>query len=269
MKHLIGGGRYIIEVPSPKQNSKDLDGSLRTFADKYRKVFDAGHCISIPDNPMGHLAFQGVELIEELGLPVSAEQVLIHINTFHTKNHLNMVLATCLKLGINQLLIISGDGSERLPRLKPDDLGTEDTATVTSIELINYIRRTHPGKFIIGAAFNQYEPKEYEHEKMRKKIEAGAGFIISQPVLGDQAEIRALEDLYGLPVFIEAWMSKNLNLLADCIGYDIPPETVYDPMEGLKNLHAGYPRFGVYLAILGFKTQFPLLAGLGIEEGTR
>jgi methylenetetrahydrofolate reductase (NADPH) len=215
---------------------------------------------------MGHLAFQGVELIEELALPVNNEQVLIHLNTFHTKNHLNMVLATCLKLGINQLLIISGDGSERLPRLKPDDLGIDGAATVTSIELIDYIHRTHPGKFVIGAAFNQYEPKEYEHEKMRKKIKSGAGFIITQPVLGEQEEIRALETAYGLPVFIEAWMSKNLDLLADCIGYDIPPETVYDPMDSLQKLHTGYPRFGVYLAILGFKTQFPLLADLRTRE---
>ena len=62
-----------------------------------------------------------------------------------------------------------------------------------------------------------------------------------------------------MPVIVEAWMSKKLYLLSDAVGYEIPEDTQYDPVETLKALHEIYPSCGVYLALLGFKTQYPLL----------
>jgi methylenetetrahydrofolate reductase (NADPH) len=56
-------------------------------------------------------------------------------------------------------------------------------------------------------------------------------------------------------------MSKKLHLLSDCVGYTIPEDTPYDPMANLKELQSIYSGFGMYLAMLGMKTQFPLLKG--------
>ena len=68
-------------------------------------------------------------------------------------------------------------------------------------------------------------------------------------------------DLLGLPVFVECWMSKKLHLLSECVGYTIPEDTPYDPMANLKELQATYAGCGMYLAMLGMKTQFPVLKG--------
>jgi methylenetetrahydrofolate reductase (NADPH) len=133
--------------------------------------------------------------------------------------------------------------------------------TVTSVELLRYIDREHPGRFTCGVAFNPYEPQDAEIEKMRRKADAGASFIITQPIIGRDDRLAGLAP-FPLPVILDAWMSKKLHLLSECVGHEIPEGTPYDPMENLRELRRNYPDYGLYLAILGFKTQYPLLPGI-------
>ena len=187
---------------------------------------------------------------------------MIHLNTFHTKKALDEILGTAQKMGCKYLLAISGDGSERLTRLTPDALGLT-VNTVTSVELLRYIKHAYPGVFTCGVAFNPYEPQDRELEKMRRKVEAGAEFICTQPVIGHNDRIGALKP-FGLPVIIDAWMSKKLHLLSECVGYNIPEDTPYDPLSNLRELRRNYPDCGLYLALLGFKTQFPVLKDIWV-----
>jgi methylenetetrahydrofolate reductase (NADPH) len=156
--------------------------------------------------------------------------------------------------------VVSGDGSQRLHRLEPEEVGI-DCKTVTSVELLRTIDREYPGRFVSGVAFNPYEPQDAEIEKMKRKAAAGARFIITQPILGRDDRVDALRP-FGLPVILDAWMSKKLHLLSECVGHEIPEGTPYDPLENLKELRRNYPDYGLYLAILGFKTQYPLLPTL-------
>lgn len=248
---------YHVEVLTPKQNSEKLEEDIQTFEQKYRRVLEEGHTVCLTDNPMGMLSFQGTEMIEELGLPVVGERVMIHLNTFHTKPDLDKILGCCLAKGIRNLLVISGDGSERLPRLKGSDIGVT-VESVTSVELLGYIEREYPGKFHMGVAFNPYEPQDHEIEKLKRKVAAGAKFIITQPVIEKHDALANLAP-FALPVILECWMSKKLSLLSQCVGYEIPEGTPYDPLGNLKTLITNYPACGFYLAILGFKTQLPLI----------
>lgn len=54
-------------------------------------------------------------------------------------------------------------------------------------------------------------------------------------------------------------MSKKLHLLSDAVGYQIPEDTEFDPIATLMMLHELYPKCGVYLSLLGFKTQYHLI----------
>jgi methylenetetrahydrofolate reductase (NADPH) len=257
MQDHIARKMYHIEVLTPKQNSEKLEEDIQNFEVKYRRVLDEGYTVCITDNPMGLLSFQGTEMIAELGLPVKTEQVMLHLNTFHTKPDLDNILNTCCEKGIRNLLVISGDGNERLPRLKGSDVGFA-VESVTSVELLRYIERAYPGQFHMGVAFNPYEPQDHEVEKMKRKVDAGARFVITQPII-EQHEALANLAPFGLPVVVECWMSKKLSLLSQCVGYEIPEGTPYDPLGNLKTLITRYPTFGFYLAILGFKTQLPLI----------
>ncbi len=262
MQHHIDQKMYHVEILPPKQETETLMADLELFAQKYSRVMESGYCACITDNAMGHLAFQGTEIIEEMDLAVYPEQIMIHLNTFHTKTDLHQILDTCKNRGIKYLLVVSGDGSDRLPKLQPADVGAEGrVASVTSVELMEYIQRQYPNTFVMGVAFNPYEPPEHEFEKLERKLSAGASFIITQPIIEQNAVVDELLQKYGhLPIFIEAWMSKKLYLLSEAVGYPIPEDTQYDPIETLKKLHKLYPMCGVYLSLLGFKTQYPLIA---------
>ena len=262
MKDYLKEKLYHVEILPPKQNSAKLDDDLERFASKYEQVMEAGYIACITDNAMGNLSFQGTELIEELSLDVPDGQVSIHLNTFHTKEDLDAILGICVDKGIVDILIVTGDGSERLPKLEPSDIGATGVESVTSVELLGYIEREYPGKFHLGVAFNPYEPKDHEFEKMKRKVEAGAKYIITQPVIEKHELVDELMKTHEMPVIVEAWMSKKLHLLSDAVGYEIPEDTPYDPIDNLKTLHANYPSSGVYLALLGFKTQYPQLSSI-------
>jgi methylenetetrahydrofolate reductase (NADPH) len=98
---------------------------------------------------------------------------------------------------------------------------------------------------------------------MQRKMKAGAAFIITQPLIEKNEVVdRLLEKYPEVPLIIEAWMSKKLHLLSEAVGYEIPENTEYDPISTLKMLHKLYPGCGVYLSLLGFKTQYDLIKGI-------
>jgi methylenetetrahydrofolate reductase (NADPH) len=253
----------LVEILTPSQSDEEFEKALETFAERYRTALDRDFVVSVPDNPMGIVHFQLTDIITELGLPVKADQVLMHVNTCHRKQDLDAALKTAQAIGIRNLLVVTGDGSERLPKLKPEALGMAANA-VTSVELLQYVHREFPGVFHTGVAFNQYEPHEHEMEKMQRKIAAGAAFVITQPYINDgngHSDLTFLSQFH-LPVALGVWMSRKLHLLAECVGYPIPEDTAYDPMTNLDYAHHRYPGWSLYLALLGFKTQLPLVKSL-------
>lgn len=259
MKSDIENKNYHIELLTPKQNTEKLEADLEAFTEKFNHLMDAGYVACITDNPMGIPSFQATDVITELGLTPKPGQFSLHLNTFHTLEELHKILDIAQTLAVKDILVISGDGNERMAKLQPAALGLTCNA-VTSVELVAYIRKTYPGVFALGVAFNPYEPQDHEVEKLHRKIDAGAEFICTQPVLGKDERVLGLAK-FGLPVFVECWMSKKLHLLSECVGYTIPEDTPYDPMVNLKELQSVYKGFGMYLAMLGYKTQFPLLKG--------
>ncbi|MBR1496999.1 MAG: methylenetetrahydrofolate reductase [Oscillospiraceae bacterium] len=261
MKNHIEEKRYHIEIIPPKHNTEDLEKDMETFAEKYNRVMESGYCACITDNAMGRMAFQGHEMISELELPVNPEQVMIHLNTFHSKEKLIETLDTLKDLGVKYILVVSGDGGANMNRLEPKDIGS-DALTVTSVELVKFIRANYPD-FVLGVAFNPYEPEEAEFAKMERKLAAGATFIITQPILGKNGVFDKLLEKYpDIPIIAEAWMSKRAYLLSDVVGYEIPTDADYDPVATLKELVKNYPQCGFYLSILGFKTQYPLIGDI-------
>ncbi len=254
-------GKYTlhIEMTPPKQNSQKLEEDLERFAERFERIQESGFIASITDNAMGRLAFQTYEMIDELDLVPRPDQVLIHLNTFHTKEVLDHILDHAKAHGIRNILALTGDGSEKMYKLEPEELEAPEAKVTTSVELIRYIRKHYPD-FIVGAAFNPYEPPESEFAKLDRKIAAGAAYVITQPIVGRDEQVDRLRREYpDLPVIVECWMSKKLYLLADIMEKDIPEDFPYDPMAELENLRTLYPDCSNYLAMIGYKTQYPVI----------
>lgn len=248
-----------IEMIPPKHATKKLAEDLALFKEKIERYMEHGFTASITDNAMGNLAFQATEVIEALGVKAKPDQVLIHLNTFHEKAELNRILETARRLGIRNFLTVTGDGSDKMHKLLPEELEADDVTVTTSVELIKYIRKHYP-EFVIGAAFNPYEPAEDEFAKLDRKLKAGATYVITQPVVGRNEQLdRLVRDYPDLPVIVEVWMSKKLYLLSDVFGRPIPEDEPYDPMQALEDVKKAYPRYGNYLALLGYKTMYPAI----------
>jgi methylenetetrahydrofolate reductase (NADPH) len=267
-----------IELVTPKHNTPDFEGDMEKFAGRYQLFSENHMVICIPDNPMSNISYMGTEMIEALELPVAPENLLLHLNTFHRKTEekydpgkdqneqdFNILVEHAAALGIKYLLCVSGDGSERLHRLQPEDLGYDPAKvkTVTSVQLLEYLNRAYPGVFTMGVAFNHYEPFAAEMEKLQQKIAAGAAFIITQPVIlfesGDPAltmanrnlrEMLKYADDQGIQVILGAWISAKLAyLIPECIGYDVDFGN-FSPDENLRAIRETYPERRLYYSMI-------------------
>ena len=184
---------YIIELLTPKQSDEDFETKLEEFSQKYKRILDEGATVSICDNPLGNIHFTAMEVVGFLHLAFPPERTLLHLNSFHRKVDFDGFLREAHERGLKYILVVSGDGSPRLPRLEPEELGIT-AKTVTSVEMLRYIESEYPGHFSCGVAFNQYEPLAHEREKLRRKIDAGARFVITQPVIGREESVAALQE---------------------------------------------------------------------------
>jgi methylenetetrahydrofolate reductase (NADPH) len=274
--------KHCIELVTPRQDSQDLDTDMMKFDERYRLFMEKDMAICITDNPLGNLSFMGPEIIDAMELPVKGENIVVHLNTFHRKTDeawdpareqneqdLDIILQHAQTLGIQYLLCVSGDGSERLPRLNPEDLdyNPDKVKTITSVQLMEHIYDNYSG-FICGVAFNQYEPADEELEKLQRKFDAGARFIITQPVAMDTASdprigeanktleaMLKMADDNDVQVILEAWISKKLApLMAECVGYDIHFGD-FDPWHNLQEIRNRYSERMLYLSmVFGPKT---------------
>jgi methylenetetrahydrofolate reductase (NADPH) len=258
---------YIIELLTPKRSPGDGAGSLLDrFAERYQMIMNAGCGVSIPDNPMGQPRLGALESMMRRGIAVDPAKVVMNLNTFHTKTELDHMLRTAAEAGLRYILVVRGDGGPLLPKLDAKQIGGQKSVT-TSMDLIRYINHAYPGQFVTGAAFNPYRPMPFESDRMVQKIDAGAKFVVTQPIIGKNAHVSDLLDV-KIPVVVEAWMSPKIDLLYKSVGQTQDAQAeAYDPVDNLKALHRAYPNSCVYLSMLSFKQDWqqmlPKLAASG------
>ena len=152
---------YLIELLSPKRSADDqFEALLDRFAERYRRIIDAGCGVSIPDNPMGQPRLGALESFDLRDLSVDSNKVVMNLNTFHTKNELDGLLRKAAKASLKYILVVRGDGGPLLPKLDAKSIGGSKSVA-TSIDLIRYINHEFSGQFITGAAFNPYNPMPF------------------------------------------------------------------------------------------------------------
>ena len=250
---------YLVELLSPKRSNDDqFDSLLDRFAERYRRIIDAGFGVSIPDNPMGQPRLGALESFDLRNLSVDSDKVVMNLNTFHTKSELDGLLQKAAKVNLKYILVVRGDGGPLLPKLEAKSIGGS-RSVATSIDLIRYINKEYSGQFITGAAFNPYSPMSFELDRMKQKIDAGAKYAVTQPVIGKDKSVDKLKDL-NITIVVEAWMSENIDLLNRSVGKQMDEKAEnYDPIENLKALHTFYPECNVYLSMLSFKQDWQVI----------
>ena len=186
---------------------------------------------------------------------MDTEKLVMNLNTFHTKRELDGLLEKAAKAGLKYILVIRGDGGPLLPKLDPKSIGGK-FSVATSIDLIRYINKEYPNQFMTGAAFNPYKKMPLELDRLKQKIESGAKYVVTQPILGKDENVDSLSDL-DITIVVEAWMSNNIDLLYKSVGKEKNEKAkTFNPIESLKALHEYYPECCVYLSMLSFEQDW-------------
>jgi len=205
LQEKLAAGEFVVSVeldpPKGLNPAKILEGAAL--------LQEAGvHCINIADSPMARVRMSCLALArliqDHLGI-----ETIIH---FTTRDRNLMALQSELlgahALGIRNILALSGD-----PLRVGDYPNTTGVWDVDSIGLIQVIRGMNEGhdaagssigaksSFHIGSALNLNmtdEQTEPEVEKYSRKIEAGAQFMMTQPIY-EPAPLMRFLDRVGKP----------------------------------------------------------------------
>ncbi|EJL41267.1 bifunctional homocysteine S-methyltransferase/5,10-methylenetetrahydrofolate reductase [Brevibacillus agri] len=201
------GTTIIVEFDPPR----DLDAEQ--FLDGCCELHKAGaDAITLADNSLATVRMSNMAL-GALMKNRHGIDPLLHIacrdrNLIGQQSHLMGLHA----LGIDQILVITGD-----PSRFGDLPGASSVFDVTSFDLIRMVKQLNEGvsfsgrplkqkaQFIVGAAFNpNVRNMAAAVARLEKKVEAGADYIMTQPVY-DVESIRQVHEAtkhIGIPVFI-------------------------------------------------------------------
>jgi methionine synthase / methylenetetrahydrofolate reductase(NADPH) len=253
----VKSGRTIIcEFDPPK----DLD--ISQFLLGAQQLHRAGvDSITMADNSlatarMSNLAL-GAILKDRLGIDPLLHVACRDRNLLGQQSHLMGMHA----LGIDQILVITGD-----PTRIGDLPGASSIYDLTSIDLIRMVKQLNEGlsfsgrqlkqkaRFVVGAAFNPHVRNlDAAVKRLMKKVEAGADFIMTQPVYDEQGALNLYEATkgIGIPVFIGVMpligYRNALFLHHEVPGIKIP-ENVLKRMEAKKDDKEAGRAEGIQLA---------------------
>lgn len=197
---------------------------------------DAGaDSINVGDSPMARVRMSSLATCQIIGQKVGIETI-IHFTT-RDRNLMGIQadLLGCQALGVNNILALTGD---------PPNLGNYAHATavydVDSIGLIRVIKQLNEGKDIgdntigtptklsIGCALNLvYDDQKDEVGRFRKKLEAGAHFVMTQPIYQVEDLTRFLDEFgdVNLPILVGI-MPLHSSKHAEYLHNEVPGITI-------------------------------------------
>lgn len=213
--------------------------SAFTEIEKARELFYYGiDVINIPDGPRASSRMSAMALAVQIQREVGIETLLHYVCRDRNVIGMQSDLLGAYALGIKNILAITGD---------PPKLGNYPDATavfdVDSIGLVNILNRLNHGLDIagnpigaptgfftgVGANPGAINPKE-EINRLHWKIDAGAEFIITQPVF----DLRVFEEFYiktqkyNIPLIAGLWplvSIRNAEFMNNEVpGCDVPED---------------------------------------------
>ncbi|MDX1492493.1 MAG: bifunctional homocysteine S-methyltransferase/methylenetetrahydrofolate reductase [Longimicrobiales bacterium] len=249
-----------------------------------RKLRVAGvDAVSIVESPRSRSrmgALSAALIIErEVGI-----EPIVHY-TCRDKNMLGMIsdLLGAAAAGIRNILVVSGDPPTMGPY--PDATAVFD---IDSIGLTNVVqglnRGVDPGgnsigaptEFVQGVALNQGAvDRERELSRFRYKLEAGADFVVTQPVFKPEALEAFLEEAgpVDVPVVAGIWPFMSLRdaefLANEMPGVDVPVEVVERMRAAQESGAEAATEEGVAIALEMIEAVRPFVQGFHLTAPHR
>jgi homocysteine S-methyltransferase len=200
-------------------------------------------CINIPDGPRAMARLSALSTALLLQQRLGIEPVLHYACRDRNLLGIQADLMGAAAFDICNVLAITGD---------PPKLGPYPKATavfdVDSIGLVGILRRLNhgldiggspigsPAKFSIGVGANPDAPdRGREWDRFRRKVEAGAEWVVTQPVFDVESLFRFLDyaESFNIPIIAGLWPLKSLRN-AQFMATEIPG--VHVPLKILERM---------------------------------
>lgn len=182
---------------------------LTQYIEKARTLRQAGiDAVNLPDGPRASARINSIVAAAKVLSEADIEPILHVCCRDRNLIGLQADLIGCAALNLNNILFITGD---------PPKLGNYPNATgvfdCDSIGLCALQRRLNHGVDLAGRSIGEptqaffgcgFDPsalnRERELDRLRKKIDAGALFAVTQPVFDPDVLLKFMDDFGGLPI---------------------------------------------------------------------
>lgn len=156
-----------LEVIPPK--GKELDVEIEKIRGLHVDYFTA------VDSPLSHPTMHPIAVCKKIQEQLGKEAIMHFTCRDRNKIEIEAILLAAHALGINNILALTGDKAK-------DAKAVFEFSSVGLIEFIRKLNEKHGMDFFVGAGMNANAADlENEIYRTKKKIDAGAKFIITQP----------------------------------------------------------------------------------------
>jgi methionine synthase / methylenetetrahydrofolate reductase(NADPH) len=239
-KEQNNGDFYIsVEIDPPK------GAVTKKLLQAAQLIYEAGaDAINVGDSPMARVRMSSLATCQLIGSKVGIDTI-IHFTT-RDRNLMGIQadLLGCQALGIKNVIALTGD---------PPALGNYVHATavydVDSVGLIKIISQLNQGQDIAGNSIGSpttlsiacalnptHENRQQELDRIKKKIDAGAHFIMTQPIYQVSDLTDFLDEFGPLPIpLLVGIMPLHSFKHAEYLHNEVPgisiPQNIRDAME--------------------------------------
>ncbi len=189
-------------LEQPDEEDRTILANLREKLQGLSSCREIGSFTSVTDSAAGMLRMHNLTMVRLLADPVftrrhlgadafvwEPSRTIVHVTRNHNLPWLRHFIEECRALGFTQLLLITGDPLKEV-RFRPvtaeqaqamSEAEAAECRLKNSVEMLKFIGALAPD-FYIGAAHNPFLKPEAAHKHLLHKVEAGARFLITQPV---------------------------------------------------------------------------------------
>jgi len=247
----MAAGEKVTSVELLPPRTFDLSGLLQ----KARNCHEAGvDAINIPDGPRASARVSPMIAAEAIEREVGIETVLHYCCRDRNLIGMQSDMLGGYAAGLRNILIITGDP----PKLGdyPDATGVFDVDSIGLTQVVSNLNHGHdvggkpidpPTGIFIGVGANPVAiSPEYEMDRYKQKIDAGAEFAITQPVFDVEALFRFMDEAdthtSTIPVIAGVWplvSFKNAEFMRNEVPGVEVPDAVMDRMSTCKTKEDG------------------------------
>jgi methionine synthase I (cobalamin-dependent)/5,10-methylenetetrahydrofolate reductase len=208
LREKLSAGRFVVTVETDP--SRGLN--FRPVLEGARLLKDAGvDCLNVGDSPMARTHMSAVAMAVMLHQDVGVETIVHFVTRDRNLIALEADLIGGHALGLRNVLCLRGD-----PPRGPGYARAIGVWDVGSLGLIRVLKGMNegidasgnsigqPASFFVGAAANPMASVEAEKKLTRRKLEAGADFLLTQPVFDVELSERYLTAVkrFQIPVIM-------------------------------------------------------------------